>query len=397
MISFLFALFLFSCNNSDEAPVVYTLDGELLQFSGNKLKEGDSLLNKAVQKLLKDAGQSLSSGPFTVVSKKRLPPSGDRHDYISMGPYWWPDPDKPDGLPYIRKDGEVNPEVRLYEDYDKLKAMIKAVRSLTIAYYFTGEEKYASHASLLIRTWFIDPETRMNPHLNYGQSVPGITDGRQYGIIETLEMPYVIDGIGLIQDSESWTEADQKAMVEWFKEFLNWLLHSTLGRDEADQPNNHGTWYDVQCVTYALFTDQVELAVKIINENTLARLSGHIKPDGSQPMELARTRSWGYSVMNLKGFFMLAGLAKKLKIDLINDHTGGKSQIQTALDFFIPYLRGDKEWEYKQIVGIDYSESCLLLRLGTIYFGNLIYEELLDKYASNETLEELNLLWPVKK
>src|SRR5207302_773663 len=83
--------------------------------------------------------------------KRRVPPSGDKHDYVSMGPYWWPNPAKRGGLPYVRRDGERNPEMR--DDYDapRLAATTGAVTTLGLAYYFTDDEKYARRAALLLR------------------------------------------------------------------------------------------------------------------------------------------------------------------------------------------------------------------------------------------------------
>ncbi len=59
----------------------------------------------AMDHLLNQAETALLAGPFTVTFDDLIPPSGDKHDYASMGPYWWPDPNTPDGLPYIRRDG----------------------------------------------------------------------------------------------------------------------------------------------------------------------------------------------------------------------------------------------------------------------------------------------------
>src|SRR5690606_4692146 len=201
------------------APRVFLLDGEALLKTRQRVREGDPALAPAVEKLRDKADETLEPGPYSVMDKDLVPPSGDKHDYYSFGPYWWPDPDKPDGLPYIRRDGEVNPK-RDTGDRRPMGRMGGAVETLALAYFFTGDERYAEHAARLLRVWFLDEATRMNPHLEYGQAVPGRNKGRGIGIIDTAGLPRLVDAIGLLEGSQHWSEADQQGMQEWFGEYL---------------------------------------------------------------------------------------------------------------------------------------------------------------------------------
>ena len=167
------------------------------------------------------------------------PPSGDRHDYMSQAPYWWPDPSRPDGLPYIRKDGERNPEISRITDRDNLGRLGGAVTTLSLAYAYTGHEVYATHAARLVRGWFLAPAMRMNPHLQYGQYIRGINKGRGIGIIETRNLPELLDGVLLLSTSPAWTKADEEGLQAWMRAYLTWLLESTHGREEAKNGNNH--------------------------------------------------------------------------------------------------------------------------------------------------------------
>src|SRR5262245_10880031 len=335
------------------APVVFQCDGTDLAQAKARLEAGDKNTKNYVKELLKDADKALKVGTFSVMTKEPVPPTGDKHDYMSLSPYWWPDPSKPDGKPYIRKDGEFNPERAKY-DLDALEAMGDAVESLSLAYYFTGNEDYAKKATELIRVWFIDPQTKMNPNLRFAQFVPGITELRSSGIIEGGRFRRIVDADGLMKGSKSWTEDDSKEMKAWFAELLKFLLESDMGQMEANQPNNHGTWYGVQTVTYALYLGDQDLARKLIQKNGPERIAKQIQPDGTQPYD--------YSGCNIRSHIELAMLAQRIGVDLWGYKTEDGRSLKLALDWLIPYATGEREWPYKQITEAKMKEMATVLR-----------------------------------
>jgi len=222
-------------------PRVFLIDAESLARTRSRAAADAAELAAPLAKLRQEADEALEAGPFSVMDKKFAPPSGDQHDYMSLGPYWWPDPNKPDGLPYIRRDGEVNPETQAY-DRKPLGQMTSAVETLALAYYLTAHQPYAEHAARLLRVWFLDEATRMNPHLEYGQAIPGRTEGRGIGIIDTAQLSRLVDAVGMLAASPAWTGADQEGLEAWFRQYLAWLRESKHGRDEDRTTNNHATW-----------------------------------------------------------------------------------------------------------------------------------------------------------
>mgnify|MGYP002132868669 FL=1 len=330
--------------------VVLTIWGSTVFAQSTLIQKADILLQK--------------SHVYSVMDKRQIPPSGDKHDYMSQGPYWWPDTTKKEGKPYIRRDGVRNPEIDLISDSEEMDLMTDDVVLLTMAFEKTKDEKYARFASKLIETWFLNPSTRQTPHLNFGQGIPGINTGRGIGIIETRLLYKITDAATRLRASKTWTAEKHAALKAWFSTYLTWLLESPIGLDEADEHNNHGTYYDVQVVNYALFVGKDELARKQL-EVTKKRIESQIKPDGSQPFEMARTKSLGYCVMNLTGFFLLADLADKIKLDLWHYESPSGASLGKAFVYLKPYLTKEKGWTHQQIVPFDAKEGEYLLSKGT--------------------------------
>lgn len=332
-------------------PRVFLLDGRALADNAARIKGGNTDLEPALAALRVDAQTALTAGPFSVVQKAATPPSGDKHDYMSQAPYWWRNPKTPDGLPYIRRDGERNPEINRISDHQTLNGMESAVQTLALAYYFDRDERYAERAAVLLRAWFLDPATRMNPNLEFGQGIPGITNGRGIGLIETRGLTRVVDAIGLLADAKALTGSDRAGLKEWFRRFLTWMRESRNGRDESAAKNNHGTYYDLQIASFALFVGDGRLASRVLEESRAKRIAHQVEPDGRQPLELARTRSWGYSVGNLDGLTLLATIGERAGVDLWSYRTPDGRSIRRAIEYLAPFACGRAVWPHQQLGG----------------------------------------------
>jgi len=360
---------------SRTTPALLFLDPGYLTDVSDRVRRGDPSLKPALADLERDAATALAMKPLSVMDKGITPPSGDKHDYMSQAPYWWPDPSKPDGRPYIRKDGTRNPEINALTDHESFDRVLAAVPTLGLAYRITGREEYATKAATLVRTWFLDPATRMNPHLRFGQGIPGINEGRGIGIIETRALPELLDGVTLIAASRSWTAADQSGLEAWMRAYGSWLTESPHGKDESSNGNNHETWYDVQVASLALFTDQRELARRTL-EGSQRRIARQIEPDGKQPRELERTLPWHYSIFNLTAFFELATLGDRVGVDVWNYRSPDGRSLRGALDFLVPFAEGQKRWPYPEISGFQPAAIHALLRRAAVAWKAPAYRAL---------------------
>lgn len=334
-----------------DPPDLFLTDGARLVEVRERFRAGDAGLTPVVEDLRRRADEAMVLPMPSVVDKERIAPSGDPHDYVSLSPYWWPNPDTHDGLPYVRRDGEVNPERDSY-DVSKLQDFGNAVRELGFAYFYTGEERYAENAVRRIEHFLLDPDTRMNPRMQYGQFIPGASGGRKYGIIETLRLRWVPEAVTLLRESPAMTDEVFEGTRKWFGDYATWINTSELGIAERDGENNHGTWAEAQIAYFGAFGGHEDLLREMVARFP-ARIAQQIEPDGTQPEELDRTNALHYSEFNLRGLTELAVLGERIDADLWAFETDDGAGIEAAYTFLLPYLSGERAWPYQQIGSLD--------------------------------------------
>ena len=337
------------CLMSESKAQLTYLDHEKLVLVKESIRDNSKEYLPAYQNVLKQADRALMEGPFSVMQKKQVAASADKHDYLSLAPYWWPDPEKEDGLPWIRKDGIVNPMTKGENVDDPVKdRMFNNVRALSLAYFFSGKRRYAKKIKQLLKVWFLDKGTRMNPNLNYAQGIPGKNTGRGFGIIEFSGVVHIITAIEILEMHNNMPKQMDIALKAWLKDYLSWLQTSEFGVFEKSRPNNHGSLHDVQLVSLLLFlekTDEAKIVLKSVFEQ---RIALQIEPDGSQPHELKRTKGLTYSILNLSALTKLAFYGKRLGVELW-ERTSKEGDLQKAYDFLYPYLDDTSIWPYEQL------------------------------------------------
>ncbi|KAK5996805.1 hypothetical protein PT974_02148 [Cladobotryum mycophilum] len=328
-------------------PDTVVIEGWRLVDAKARLLFGDKKLKAALGHLTAQADSWLNQGPWTVTTKTTPPPNGTLHDYASQAPYFWPNPNTPNGCPYINKDGQRNPEVDKYQDRLAVGKMFNSSYVLSLAWYYTGKKEYALHASDILRTWFVEPSTAMNPNLNHAQIVPCANDGRSIGIIDfSQEYTNVIDAVAILSTgAPGWTTGDLSAFKAWNKQA------------EAAATNNHGTFANMQIAALALFTGNTTLARQRA-ELAKTFINTQITANGSQPQELSRTRSYHYSNFDLGAHLRYALIASKVGVDLFR-YTGPDGQsILKAANFLIPAaVKGQSAWAYEELEFTAYAAT----------------------------------------
>lgn len=331
-----------------------------------------------------EADKALSQQPLSVIEKQDTPPSGDKHDYMSLATYWWPNPNTPNHLPYIRRDGEHSPEASASKDHTNFGKLSSSVHALALGYYFTGDEAYAKHASMLLRVWFLDPKTHMNPNLKYAQAIRGVNDGRGIGIIDVRGFGEIVDGLAMLAGSSAWTPADDSALLAWMNQYFTWLTTSDNGKAESNEKNNHGNWYDVQATAIASYLGKTQFIRDVAELAKTKRIALQIEPSGAQPLEEARTNSFGYSTFSLEALMKLAMIAHTAGIDLWNYKSPRGGSIRGAVDYLSPFALKQSEWKHETISGFKPAELRNDLLMAAITYQAPSYEAAAKSISSNE-------------
>jgi hypothetical protein len=392
--AFLFVTLFMGTELSAQTPNVLLMDRDALAILQKNYAARQPNAVSLIGELLKEADKLLTMKPVSVMDKALTPPSGSRHDYMSQAPYFWYDSSKPQGLPYLRRDGERNPEINKITDRQYIGRLENGTRVLGLGWYYTGDEKYARKAAQLLRHWFLEEETKMNPSLDFGQGIPGINTGRGIGIIETIALMGIADGAGLIEGSVSWTKQDQTGLRHWYKQYLDWMLNSKNGKEERAAKNNHGSWYFAQAVDFALFTGDKKKAVELATEG-LKLLDLQIDAEGKQVLELERTNALGYSTYNLQAWFRLALLAESTGIDIWQKKNKYGTGLRSAIDWLLPYALSKKPFPYQQIDKYNPSGFYELLVVAGKHYPGAGYLETAAAIPVNKSILT-GILYPVK-
>ncbi|MFP5209081.1 MAG: alginate lyase family protein [Acidobacteriota bacterium] len=323
------------------------------------------------ERILRAANEYLTQPPVTITAYSSPRSHGGKHDYFSEGDYWWPNPKNPGG-PYIRRDGYSNP-ANFNADREALIRLSLQVPALTAAWLITRDARYARHAALHLRAWFLDPATLMNPSLTYAQAIWGVTPGRGIGIIDTLHLVEVTRAARHLENSNVLSSSEISGLHGWFAQYLNWMRTSKNGKEEEAAKNNHGTCWVVQAAAFAALTGNQEALVLCRDRYRNDLLPTQMAPNGSFPLELARTKPYSYSLFDLDmlaAVCQIASTKDKPENDLWQFSLPDGNRYKKAVDFMFPYIQDKSKWPYRQ--DVEYFDD-LPNRQPSLLFAGLAY------------------------
>lgn len=355
------------------------------------LQASDTVDVRAIDRarILKAADAYLNEKPITVTAAHSPRSAGGQHDFFSEGDYWWPDPKNPDG-PYIQRDGMSNPAN--FDDHRKaLMRLSVQAPALSAAWLETKDKRYAAHAAAHLRAWFVDPATRMNPNLQYAQAIHNKVTGRGTGIIDTIHLVEVVRGASAIENSGALSAADQTAVHKWFADYLTWISTHEYGIFERDAANNHGTCWVMQAAEFARYTGNAEVTAFCV-ERFRTKMLPQIAADGSFPLELRRTKPYGYCLFNLET------MSTACQILSTKDNSLWPG-MKKAFDFMVPYIADKKSWPYPpDVMYFDqWPVRQVALLFGGLAFNNGAYLDLWKRLNPDPTVEETIRNYPIRQ
>ncbi len=331
-------------------------------------------------RVLKAADKYLSEKPATVTASHSPRSAGGLHDFFSEGDYWWPDPQNPGG-PYIQRDGMTNPD-NFVEHRKALMRLSVQVPALAAAWRITRDSRYATHAALHLRAWFIDDATRINPNLQYAQAIHGRFTGRGTGIIDTIHLVEVARAIEVLPLAKR----DLDAIKKWFVEYTAWMMTHPYGIAERDASNNHGTCWAMQVAAFAHLTGDQKTLAYVKDRFKTVLLPNQEAADGSFPQEMKRTKPYGYSLFNLEAFSTLAQI-----LDLWTFELPDGRGLRKAVAFMAPFIRDKSKWPLKP--DVMYDDQWPMRQSSLLFAGLALHEgayiDLWKKLPADSSVDEV--------
>ena len=326
------------------------------------------------ERIMRAANSYLNEKPVTVTASHSPRSAGGPHDFYSEGDYWWPDPKNPGG-PYIRRDGETNPD-NFTAHREAMVRLSLQVPALTAAWKITRDaafrKKYAAKVSEHLRAWFVDEATKMNPNLEYAQAISGVNKGRGIGIIDTIHLVEVARSADLLEKGKALDAATANGVRTWFTQYVEWMTTSKNGAEERDAKNNHGSCWVIQVAEFATYIGNAKWTDWCRERFRKVLIPDQVAADGSLPLELARTKPYSYALFDMDILSAICQILSRPGDSLWAFTTPDGRGMKKVIGYMFPFIEDKKKWPLKP--DVEYFDD-FPVRQPSLLFGGLAYDQ----------------------
>jgi Alginate lyase len=359
------------CTRVSATTMMLSLDTSLLRADVHPMATTVNVAAIDRTWVIPAANKYMTEAPRTITAAHCERSPGGEHDFFSEGDYWWPDPKNPSG-PYIRRDGQSNPD-NFDAHRDALRRMSIIVPTLTSAWKITGEKKYAAKTREHLIAWFVAPATRINPNLQYAQAIKGVSTGRGTGIIDTVHLVEVARAIQVLDGAHVWASSSEREVIHtWFHDYVGWMTTSKNGIEERDAKNNHGSCWVLQVAAFSRLIGDKEKMRYCAELFKTKLIPEQIAQDGSLPLELARTKPYSYSLFDMD---ILSDICQTLSPEVENIwafETSDGRGMRKVIAYMVPFIADKKKWPLKP--DVEYFND-LPVRQPSLLFGGIAYKQ----------------------
>ncbi len=324
--------------------------GILLAIGNTTFGQTEEVLQTLKTSVLAEAAAAMKERPVTVTAAHSDRSAGGMHDFFSEGDYWWPNPVSPDS-PWVERDGQTNPGNFVAHRLAMIR-LSRLVGALASAWTITHDDRYVRQALLHCKAWFVDTATMMNPDLRFAQAVKNRVTGRSWGIIDTIQLMEVVQGLEAMAGSDAMDADLLEKIRAWFARYIQWLNTHPYGQAEMNAANNHSTCWFMQVAAFARFVGDKPMMEFCRERYKTVLLPKQMAADGSFPLEVKRTKPYGYSLFNLDAMVMICQILSVPGDDLWHYQTDSGRSIQKGIEFLYPYIADKSKWPYAHDVMI---------------------------------------------
>ena len=275
----------------------------------------------------------------------------------------------------------------------------RQVSALAAAFHLTREDRYAAHAVLHLRAWFIAPATYVAPDMIHVGQVPSGNRPNFEHLVDDLPLAEIAVAIPFLASSSSLFAEDYAGLQKWSRDYLSWLTTSRIAGLARDQKDHHGTSWLLQAVAFARLTGDEAILAELRHRFKTVTLRAQLVSGGTFPHELSTAYPYRNSLFALD---LLSGSCHLLSTPFeslweyeLQDGPG----VRSAVAFHAPFIQKRNAWPYRADLMhfADLPVRCPSLLFAARAYQRPEYAELWKTLNPDPTIPELQRTFPISQ